>query len=178
MHVRCAASLRTKRTQWLLYESWHMVVRIVCMCVVGLVCERVDCWHFLLSRHCCFSFCLQEGCGVGKCIGGRSACMNSQNKITRHYTQNPSTSTPSKPSKPPHSPSTPPQNPQHPYPPPPFFTKTIKTPTTTSTPQINSYLKSPPFFSSPAAGARQDNVGWCCQSIADNGLSLQRAAQP
>ena len=35
-------------TQWLLYESSCMVVRSVCMCVVGLVCERVQRWHFLL----------------------------------------------------------------------------------------------------------------------------------
>ena len=48
VHGRCAASSRTKRTRWLLYESSRMVVRSVCMCVVGLECERANRWHFLL----------------------------------------------------------------------------------------------------------------------------------
>jgi len=47
---------KTKRTQWLLYESSRMVVRVVvrsvCMCVVGLVCERESA-SLAFSASCC-----------------------------------------------------------------------------------------------------------------------------
>ena len=137
MHGRCAASSRTKRTQWLLYESSRMVVRSVCMCVVGLVCERVHRWHFLLL---CGDDCRKGVAWASVSVVGVCACVAhsffvlglhfaslqlKQHQFTKpnnqpFFTKSIYLKTP-KTSKSPHSPPTPPQNPHHPYPSPPFF---------------------------------------------------------
>ena len=124
-------------------RRWRLCAASVCMRVVGLVCETVHRWHFLLLCGddcrkgvawasvpvvgvcvCVVRSFLSLGCILRRCEYNFFTCnnINLQNQITNHYSQNPSTSNTQKPSK--HlihpSPPTPPQNPHHLYTPSPF----------------------------------------------------------